>query len=68
MEPTPVFLPRDSPRTQESGGLESIGSQESDTTEGKNHHQPGPCLASPAPSHLSVNRDKRGSKCGAAPA
>jgi len=26
-QPTPVFLPEESPRTEESGGLQSMGSQ-----------------------------------------
>ena len=30
--PTPVFLPGESPWTEEAGGLQSMGSQESDTT------------------------------------
>ena len=32
-QPTPVFLPGESLRTEESGGLQSMGSKESDTTE-----------------------------------
>ena len=32
-QPFPVFLPGESPWTQEPGGLQSMGSQESDTTE-----------------------------------
>ena len=32
-QPTPVFLPGESPWTEEPGGLQSMGSQESDTTE-----------------------------------
>ena len=32
-QPTPVFLPGESPWTEEPGGLESIGSQTVDTTE-----------------------------------
>ena len=31
-QPTPVFLPGESPRTQESGRLQSMRSQELDTT------------------------------------
>ena len=31
-QPTPVFLPRESPWTEEAGRLQSMGSQESDTT------------------------------------
>ena len=31
-QPTPVFLPSESPWTEELGGLQSMGSQESDTT------------------------------------
>ena len=30
--PTPVFLPGESPWTEEPGGLQSMGSQESDAT------------------------------------
>ena len=33
-QPTPVFLPGESPWTEEFGGLQSIGSQESAATEG----------------------------------
>ena len=32
-QPTPVFLPRESPWTEKSGRLESMGLQESDMTE-----------------------------------
>ena len=32
-QPTPVFLPGESPWTEEAGGLQSMGLQESDTTE-----------------------------------
>jgi len=32
-QPTPVFLPGESPWTEEPGGLQSMESQESDTTE-----------------------------------
>ena len=32
-QPTPVFLPRESPGTEEPGGLHSIGSQKSCMTE-----------------------------------
>jgi len=32
-QPTPVFLPGECPWTEEPGGLQSVGSQESDTTE-----------------------------------
>ena len=35
--PVPVFLPGESPRTEEPGGLQSTGSQESDTTEVLQH-------------------------------
>ena len=37
-QPTPVFLPGESPWTEESGELQSTGSQELDTTERLNHH------------------------------
>ena len=37
-QPTPVFLPGESPWTEEPGGLQSTGSQELDTTERLNHH------------------------------
>ena len=33
MEPSPEFLPGESPWTEEPGGLQFIGSQESDMTE-----------------------------------
>ena len=32
-QPTPVFLPGESPWTEELGGLQSMGSQEVDITE-----------------------------------
>ena len=32
-QPTPVFLPGESPETEETGGLQSLGFKESDTTE-----------------------------------
>ena len=32
-QPTPVFLPGESPWTEEPGGLQSVGRKESDTTE-----------------------------------
>ena len=32
-QPTPGFLPGESPWTEQPGGLQSLGSQESDTTE-----------------------------------
>ena len=32
-QPTPVFMPGESPWTEETGGLQSIGYKESDTTE-----------------------------------
>ena len=32
-QPTPVFSPEESPRTEEPGGLQSMRSQESDVTE-----------------------------------
>ena len=32
-EPTPVFLPGESPWTEEPGGLQSMGCKESDTSE-----------------------------------
>ena len=32
-QPTPVFLPEESPWTEEPGGLQSMGCKESDTTE-----------------------------------
>ena len=32
-QPTQIFLPGESPWTEEPGGLQSIGLQESDTTE-----------------------------------
>ena len=32
-QPTPVFLPGESPWTEEPGGLQSMGSQASDMTE-----------------------------------
>ena len=32
-QPTPVLLPGESPWTEEPGGLQTIGSQESDTNE-----------------------------------
>ena len=35
---TPVFLPEESPWTEEPGRLQSMGFQESDTTEQLNHH------------------------------
>ena len=36
-QPTPVLLPGESPWTEEPGGLQSMGSQESDTTWRLNH-------------------------------
>ena len=36
-QPTPVFLPGESPWTEEPGGLESMGSKESDMTEATEH-------------------------------
>ena len=36
-QPMPVFLPGESPRTEEPGGLQSMGSQELDTTEATWH-------------------------------
>ena len=36
-QPMPVFLPGESPRTEEPGGLQSVGSQELDTTEATWH-------------------------------
>ena len=36
---TPVFLPGESPRTEEPGGLQSMGVAESDTTERLAHSQ-----------------------------
>ena len=33
MQSTPVFLPGEFPWTEEPGGLQSVGSKESDTTE-----------------------------------
>ena len=40
-QPTPVFLPGESPCTEDPDGLQSMGLQESDTTEGLNHHHQG---------------------------
>ena len=37
-QPTPVFLPGESPWTEEPGRLQSMRYQESDTTERLNHH------------------------------
>ena len=37
-QPTPVFLPRESPWTEEPGGLQSMGIKESDTTEWQARH------------------------------
>ena len=41
-QPTPIFLSKECPRTEEPGGLESTGSAELDTTEQLNtaHTQP----------------------------
>ena len=36
-QPTPLFLPGESPWTEKPGGLQSIGSQESDVTEPAMH-------------------------------
>ena len=38
-QPTPVFLPRESPWTEEPGGLESIGCKKSDITEWLSTHR-----------------------------
>ena len=38
-QPTPVFLPGASPQTEEPGGLQSMGSKESDMTEQLTHTQ-----------------------------
>ena len=37
-QPTPVFLPGESPWTEEPGGLQSMGSHRADTTERLNTH------------------------------
>ena len=36
-QPTPVFLPRESQRTEEPGGLQSLGLKKSDMTEATSH-------------------------------
>ena len=38
-QPTPVFLPGKSHGQKSQGGVQSMGSQELDTTQGLNHHQ-----------------------------
>ena len=37
-QPTPVFLPGESPRTEEPGGLQTMGLQRADTTEQLSSH------------------------------
>ena len=37
-QPTPVFLPEESPRTEEPGGLQSMGLQRADTIEQLSTH------------------------------
>ena len=46
-QPTPVFLPGESPWKEEPGGLQSIGSQESERTDTTEHTSTGTFLGSP---------------------
>ena len=56
-QPTPVFLPGESPWTEEPGGLQSVGQKESDTTEATGHtHTRASRQLDPAPGVDQVSK------------